>query len=562
MKKFVLFTLILSILASGIECLAQKKQAIQAIMGKGAIEVYKAIKTDPKKQLNLPGISNWGVIPVVPFGTYSPQAAIPKDTISLSINLADLSKKSHADLLQRHREAMLQKSKEKLKEVYRKQCAEMELGKPLRDTLAWIRLGNKAAELGLDSITADCVTRFLFYRPSTPKIAIAVDSLMSSSQPYARAIIEIDMEFKFCNFWGESDSTRIGISDFKLLAELGTKYMCYHTDLAWGTLRYFDCDYDGASSLFMRAADYAITSPDSMPNCRNLLFRVTAYCLSLAERYSEMLTFFEKYEELERYAEIDPYIAFLLYRACLFVDPGKGEKYADMGLAANEAYFMEQFQKLYDAIYASFIENPQPLTNLGFLFGGLDANQLSQSYIDFAGKLIGKLPESDTSYDGSEHYYDETLAPYREALLEIAKRSDSLQNGELTPNNALVKIIAESTRGNFLSSAEEGRANVKALFEQLYEKRDNPEYYITIVLSGFCYSEGLSYQNPKEALKVMNKAVLPIMQKLDAQDVNPYRGEETVEIYKYMASLYRRTDKPKKAEKMQKLADEYVIAVE
>lgn len=207
MKKFVLFTLILSILASGIECLAQKKQAIQAIMGKGAIEVYKAIKTDPKKQLNLPGISNWGVIPVVPFGTYSPQAAIPKDTISLSINLADLSKKSHADLLQRHREAMLQKSKEKLKEVYRKQCAEMELGKPLRDTLAWIRLGNKAAELGLDSITADCVTRFLFYRPSTPKIAIAVDSLMSSSQPYARAIIEIDMEFKFCNFWGGGNRT-------------------------------------------------------------------------------------------------------------------------------------------------------------------------------------------------------------------------------------------------------------------------------------------------------------------------------------------------------------------
>ena len=94
---------------------------------------------------------------------------------------------------------MLQKSKEKLKEVYRKQCAEMELGKPLRDTLAWIRLGNTAAELGLDSITAVSVNRFLFYRPSTPKIAIAVDSLMSSSQPYARAIIEIDMEIKFCN---------------------------------------------------------------------------------------------------------------------------------------------------------------------------------------------------------------------------------------------------------------------------------------------------------------------------------------------------------------------------
>ena len=187
---------------------------------------------------------------------------------------------------------------------------------------------------------------------------------------------------------------------------------------------------------------------------------------------------------------------------------------------------------------------------------------MSQSYINIASELIGKLPDTDTSYDGVEHYYDEALSPYREALLEIAKRSDSLQNGRLTPDNALVKIIAESTSAGFSSSAEQGKTNVKTLFEQLYKKRDNPEYYVTIVMSGFCYSVGLSYQKPKEALKVMNKAVLPTMEKLDMQDVNPFGTEETVEIYKYMAGLYRRIGKPKKAEKMQKLANECVIVVE
>lgn len=119
--------------------------------------------------------------------------------------------------------------------------------------------------------------------------------------------------------------------------------------------------------------------------------------------------------------EEDPYIAFLLYKAALFTNPGKVEKYADMGLAADETYFMEQFQEFYDTVYADFIENPQPLTDLDFLFGGLDANQLSQSYIDLAGKLIENLPESDTPYDGAEHYYDEGLAPIGRRFLKLPR---------------------------------------------------------------------------------------------------------------------------------------------
>lgn len=42
----------------------------------------------------------------------------------------------------------------------------MEAGKTPRDTLAWVRLGNRAARLDLDDVAADCMNRFLYYRPS------------------------------------------------------------------------------------------------------------------------------------------------------------------------------------------------------------------------------------------------------------------------------------------------------------------------------------------------------------------------------------------------------------
>lgn len=288
MKKFALFALILSMLASAIECVAQKKQAFRLLMGKGSLEIIKAARNAPDIRFKLPGgASQWGVpgsLPVIP------QNFTPHDSLLLYI-MPTVSLPSPAELLQRRQEALLQKAKKQLEDVYQKRRAEMEQGKALRDTLAWVRLGNKAAELGLDSIATDCVVRFLSYWPSIPKIATAVDSLMDSSQPYARAILEIYTDIKFYKYWENPDSTKIGISDFEILAELGLKYMCYHTDLALGMIYYLKGDNDAASNTFMRAADYAIEFPDSMPEIWNTLFRVTAYCMSMAGRYSDMITF-------------------------------------------------------------------------------------------------------------------------------------------------------------------------------------------------------------------------------------------------------------------------------
>lgn len=594
MRRIVIFALTLSMLTISIDCAAQfyrqgekmlkamrgKGVPAAAIVGKGAYDTYTSMRTVRQLVPNVAGQYGYR-------NRIAPTLIVPPDSLSklkLGIKVSDIKKlptPMELEELRRFRqEAKLQKAKKQLRKEYQKLCTEVEQG-TLRDTLALVRIGDKAVELKCDSIAVGCFMKFISSRPSTQKMVTAVDSLMKSSQVIAPPLIDEDIEYKFCKYWESPDSAKIGVSDFEVLAKLGNKYpmKCRKTEVAQGMLPYFDCDYDSASYCFERTTRNVLLRPEEYDPYGNylgkfyyndsillrpendLLFSVTALCMDQAQRYSDMLLLFGD-EGLDQYMAESPYMAFLLYKASLFANPDKTQKYWKMGMAANEEYFTEQFRELYDAIYADFIENPQLLTNLDFLTVGLDSCQLSQSYMDMACDLIGKLPDMNTSYDGVEHYYDESFIPYREALLEVARRSDSLYNYRFTPENVLMKIFAESTSAGFLSSVERAKANIKTLFEQLYKKRDDPEYYVTIVLSGYDYSELLSYQQPKEALKIMNEAVLPIMKKLDTQDVNLFGDEGAVEIYKYMAALYRRIGKQKKAEKMCKLADEYVIAVE
>lgn len=589
MRKLVIFTFIISMLATSIDCIAQGKAFIYGVraIGKsprwgtiGAIgkEVFDATAYQHTPPVQVPSVarhSEYGQL-VVPLQKNEQEHQSGKSIKDFKIKR--LPRPAELEKLQRRSQeakaaAKLQKAKVQLKKEYQELCVEIEQ-ETLCDTLALVRIGNRAVELKCDSMAVNCFTQFISRRPSTEKIAIAVDSLMNSSQVIASIIIDEDIKYKFCKYWENPNSVKISISDFEILAKLGDKYNCLKTDVAQGMLQYFGGNFNKASGWFEKAARHVLIQSKecgfdgnrgsnrydevilSQPE-NELLFSVTAFCMDQAQYYPDMLTLFGD-EELDRHIAKIPYLTFLLYKAALFTEPDKTMKYADMGISANEEYFNEQFQDLYNAIYADFLENPQSLTNLDFLTAGLDSNSLSQSYIDMACKLSEKL--SDTP-DGMEHYYDESLLPYREALLEIANRSDSLHKGQLTPDNVSVRLIAEDIRMGFLSSAEQGRANLKVLYEQLYNKHNNPEFYLAIVASGVSYSAGLSYQKPKEALKVMKK-VLPIIKKLDALDANPFETEYMAELYKYMADLYSKNNKPKESEKMRKLADKYIIVVE
>ena len=445
------------------------------------------------------------------------------------------------------------KAQEQVREFYRLRCADMEAGKTPRDTLAWVRLGNRAARLDLDDVAADCMNRFLYYRPSAAKITRAVDSLMYASQRYARPMIETAAEREIYAYWQDPDAHDARIPDLRMLTALGERYGCRTTDLARGTLSCIDGDYGEAGRRISAEIARAAKDPETSDEYSRLLCGIAAHCMIQAGQHAELLRLFETYDAAEQYAAKDPVLAFQLYRAALLADPQKARKYADMGLAADEAYFTEQFEAFYDTVYNQFVSRPQPLSNLDFLLGSPTTEQYLHSALNLAADLLAQLPDTDI-YDGREHFYDEELAPYRDALLEIARRSESATQGPLTPDHALLLLIAESTRGNFARSAEEGRARVKELFERLYtEERDNDEYTQVIVLSGFCHSLGLSVRDPKGALKVMTGKVMPLFGRLVERDPNPLGIDATNEVYGYMASLYRRTGKNGKAEKMERL---------
>lgn len=532
--------LLVLLLAFGTDCPAQKRQVIHALTGKGVKDLYNATQYKPQ-------------MPPLPRITPAPPSIVALPDTARLRALQETSQTRLRSLRLPDPKTIYRKAQEQVREFYRLRCADMEAGKTPRDTLAWVRLGNRAARLDLDDVAADCMNRFLYYRPSAAKITRAVDSLMYASQRYARPMIETAAEREVYAYWQDPDAHDARIPDLRMLTALGERYGCRTTDLARGTLSCIDGDYGEAGRRISAEIARAAKDPETPDEYSRLLCGIAAHCMIQAGQHAELLCLFETYDAAEQYAAKDPALAFQLYRAALLADPQKARKYADMGLAADEAYFTEQFEAFYDTVYNQFVSRPQPLSNLDFLLGSPTTEQYLRSALNLAADLLAQLPDTDI-YDGREHFHDEGLAPYRDALLEIARRSESATQGRLTPDHALLLLIAESTRGNFARSAEEGRARVKELFERLYtEERDNDEYTQVIVLSGFCHSLGLSVRDPKGALKVMTGKVMPLFEQLVERDPNPLGTDATNEVYGYMASLYRRTGKNGKAEKMERL---------
>lgn len=447
---------------------------------------------------------------------------------------------------------------------YKRTCAGLEQGKVLRDTLYWIRLYNEAVILKEDSIAKDCLTRFLSYNPSVP-IIVAADSLIPSNDRYAPAIPAISTELKFYEYWQRPDSATITSSDFATLATLGEKHNSneFYVNLARGMRDYLNGNYKSASDIFMNLFEYEIDFPHFKPEYKRLLSNITAYTLDCAGCHADMLAFFEKWEDTMLtpgpYYDVklsdllvteNPFTTFLLYKAAVCSpnpqDIAKAEKYMNMCKAADAEYFDAQYKQFYDGVYAHFLDNPQYLENLDFIIAGFAPDYMSDNLTILMSDLIDKLPDSPD--DGTEHYYEESLAPYREAILEIAHRADSLHNGRFTPQNAIAQSMAEITRTGYLSSAQQGRENLKKLFERLYKKRKATEYNIPLVLTGAIYSQILSYRQPKDAAKIMDK-ILPVMD--DTANRSLLNDTKFLEdTYEYAADLYRKINKPKKADKM------------
>lgn len=193
----------------------------------------------------------------------------------------------------------------------------MEAGKTSRDTLAWVRLGNRAALLDLDDAAADCMNRVLYYRPSAARITRAVDSLMYASQRYARPMIETAAEREVYAYWRDPDAHDARIPDLRMLTALGERYGCRTTDLARGTLSGTDGDYGEAGRRISAEIARAAKDPETSKEYSRLLCGIAVHCMIQAGQHAELLRLFETYDAAEQYAAKDPALAFPLYRAAM-----------------------------------------------------------------------------------------------------------------------------------------------------------------------------------------------------------------------------------------------------
>lgn len=187
--------LLVLLLAFGTDCPAQKRQVIHALTGKGVKDLYNATRYKPQ-------------MPPLPRIAPAPPSIVALPDTARLRALQETSQTRLRSLRLPDPKTIYRKAQEQVREFYRLRCADMEAGKTPRDTLAWVRLGNRAARLDLDDVAADCMNRFLYYRPSAAKITRAVDSLMYASQRYARPMIETAAEREIYTYWHGPRRTR------------------------------------------------------------------------------------------------------------------------------------------------------------------------------------------------------------------------------------------------------------------------------------------------------------------------------------------------------------------
>lgn len=452
---------------------------------------------------------------------------------------------------------------------YRRICNAMDQGRAPRDTLGLIRIYNKALEFEQDSIARDCIMRFVNYNPSIA-ILSAADTIMHPGDVFTQTLPMVFSEHKFYEYWVNPDSSTITANDFGTLATLCEKHGCdeFYVGLARGMEYYLNGNFKNASDIFMKLSENETESTHFEPELKKYLHYITTYMLDCAGRYTDMLTFFkecedrltsqpfEDKEQLGLLVTDNHYTTFMLFKAALLTgDTVTATKYMNLCNTINAEYFEEQYLKFYNDIYDYFLDNPQYLEDLDFIIAGFDPENMAENLNALITDLMRKLPDGPD--DDSEYYYEETLTPYREAIIEIAHRADSLHNGQLTPQNAISKMLAEISRTSFMSSAQQGRENLKVLFSQLYKKRKDTNYHLPLVLTGVTYSSVLSFHQPKDAAAIIDK-IMPIMEIYDGVDKPLLCDTEfNVDIYKYAADLYSKINKKKKAKKMQKRADQY-----
>lgn len=536
MKQILTIGLLLSLLTGVPAGQAQPKARKSAIAGKILFESYHAVQNPP-----VPPIER----------NIDPKLLKP---MPVHIDLVPDSSRTPLPRLKPLQGQFRRTLQKRVLDDYRQLCSEMEQRKPTRTPQRWIWVGDQAALLGLDSVAADCVKRFMCYHPSPRLLAYVVDSMMPTCREYARPMVEYTSEYWLQPYWTTPDTTSRGLENLRILTRLNERYKSGNRLLSQGMLRLVSGDTTAAGTLFMEAIRTAQKHPKPFRLSLSGLLHTTASLLSDAARYDELLILFAENEAAVHCAKSNPAMAFLLYRAALKVDPSRANEYLTWGMEADKGAFTEQLHRLRDTVYTAFVDNPAVAARLDYLLNGPLPLEYPTEYVALAEQLLAKLPDIGTPC--SDAVYDESFAPWRDALLGIAEQASRLENGALSPASAHLRFISAETRSRFASSAEAGLNDLQALFEQLSETTGEAEYSEWYIRTGTVLAEKRSRTEPKAALKMMTSRIWPVFEQVTGrQQLTPRQTRLSITTYRCMARLYQRAGKAGKAKAMRAKAE-------
>lgn len=524
----------IAMIAAGIAFVNMSADAQLPTAAKVAITIERTIK----------GMSHIKPNPIPPIGRFPPRPIkLPKDSLKFPkpVKMPKLPERIQIQELDRQKH---EKRIDKLNKDYGK----LRSNGFASDTLAAVRIAERAAKLGVESIAVDCICRFAEIPPTTEQLAYAVDSLMIANWSFRRPLVENRILANYIASRPITQPIKPGDARFEtymeeqaLLTDLAEKHCHSFVPLAM-----IPSNLHRGDSITAPLYYDAIKAIIKYPNASSSEFQQTlcvdgSYTMLGGGMDSAMLQLFEL-PSLAKIASNSFPLAWNLYVAAFCRADQRGDKYYDIVRRINPAATDSLTDVLYSNIIDLFIEEPNK--NSAEYIISNSAEPLDLAYV-LCDTLIIKMPLDDT-YEKITPEKIEQLRPYSESIITMV---DMTVNDSLT---GLLPDIMRIYRAVAYSLLDDDRASkeLHQLTEHCIAHRHEKEYAVLIPGVAICYGSDVAdgLDNPNAGLKILKHY-------LKYAETEGIDAETRIEYYNYMAAMYDRLGDKKKASKCRAKAD-------
>ena len=399
-------------------------------------------------------------------------------------------------------------------------------------------IGQHAAKFGLDSISDDCFRKYTDRYSHTPTIIYesinAYEKAMASRPLEMRCIVRYMPEILDNAIVGAANDIYTYTID---ATDSLTKSRIFKECMG---LKFIANRYAPNKAPFMAALSKIMIPASDSTNCKAMIDAAQLFlhnkgmnggdaehCLFyissalLMHSYNDfacrkMILDFHDDATMTEYIKGNIYWIFILYRTALENADERVGKYHAMGHSLDGNIFDEEFKKYHTAIYRYVLENPGETELLEYLWGISGSN--IHFCADFFDNCMDYLYENYPRRDSL--YVDEEQTAYRDAIIGIIEKNSSVTAQQDSSEVLISEFLTAATNKCYKSSAAKGRAQMKNLYDRLWEKGEKAEYSAILVAVCINHAGSLQYGEgkKKEAYKILKSTLSYIKDRQHAVD--------------------------------------------